>query len=123
MDCFLDLPTDILAHVVFPFLSLTDLGRLDIAVTNHLLRLLLFEVYPYPSLEQKANRAMTIHQMTWCFDRLIVLESIVCRPMCSAEEISAVFDMLLKSTTSNLVRHIDFDFNPSALRGNRTNAN
>jgi hypothetical protein len=37
MNHLLNLPTDILAHVMFPFFSLAELGRLDVAVTNQLL--------------------------------------------------------------------------------------
>jgi hypothetical protein len=45
MNHLLKLPTDILAFELLPFLSTKELGRLDIAVTNKLLRPQIFEAY------------------------------------------------------------------------------
>ena len=101
------LPTDILAHVLFPFLAVTDISRLDVAVTTRILRPQLFEVYPYLSLEP-SEKGITSGEVQWFFKRLIALRRISFSSRAiSYGDMSAVFEELKKNMeNAKLVRHV-----------------
>ena len=93
MERFLELPTDILVFELFPLMTMTELRRLDVAVTNKELRPQLFEVYV--SLQLKHSKCgFTRNQMEWFFKRSIALTRIRFSGQVSAADISLIFDML-----------------------------
>jgi hypothetical protein len=108
MNHLLNFPTEMVAKVFLPLLTLTDLVRLDCAVTNHLLRPQLYEVFRFLSVAHAEN-GLTSNQMSWFLDRSIALaESIVFAKGVSEEDIKCIFHMLQRSTRASQVRHVDF---------------
>ena len=68
-------PTDVLSFELIPYLTLLDLTRLDIALTNICLRPQLLEVYPFLRLEH-TKEGVDVRQLTWFMDRSIRLSSV-----------------------------------------------
>ena len=93
MERLLDLPTGMLVFELLPLLSTTELGRLDVSVTNKRLRPQLFEVYLSLRLKH-SKRNITRNQMEWFFKRSIALTRIRFSGQVSAADISLIFDML-----------------------------
>ena len=66
------MPSDMAACDLFSFLSIDDLGCLDVAVTNHLLRQQLFQIYQSLCIS-RCDRRMTPTLLAWFLSRSITL--------------------------------------------------
>lgn len=107
MKQLLSLPSDVLAYELLPFLSTTDICRMDMAVTNQQLRPQLIDSFRSLSLKH-APDGLTRTQMRWFCNRHIVLEKIVIAEGLSQEEILDIFHMLKSYASISKVRHFDF---------------
>lgn len=106
MNELLSLPSQLLSNDLLTFLSLRDIGRLDSALTNHLLRPQLFEVYRFLSVKH-AKKGLDSCQMGWFGDRDISLESITFKKSIYGGELTTIFDMLQKSSRAGDVKNIN----------------
>ena len=107
MNGIMALPNDILSFVLFSFLSTKDLGRLDVAISNHSLRPLLFEIYPSLNL---AHEQGTIHRrkMIWFANRSVFPERLVFEYNLIPCELTDIFEMLGQCPNgSSVITHID----------------
>jgi hypothetical protein len=95
MEGILNLPTDILAHEIFPFFNTADLGRLDTAVRAQIsLRRLIFEVYPFLNLNLEVAGGIRSFHVKWYCDRSIPCECLIFSECASSGEILSVVDIL-----------------------------
>lgn len=88
-----DLPNELLRFEIFTFLSIQDLCHIDMAVSNHLLRSLLFQIYPALRLKHSVG-GVDSNELTWFFKRSISLKSIKISPKSSAAEITDIIQLL-----------------------------
>ena len=102
MNHFLTLPNEILQFEIFSYLATADIARLDVAISNHKLRPLLFGVYSAISLKHK-KEGLTLAQMVWFFRRSIPLQSITFDPRLLPGDISDIFEVM-ESEGSNAAR-------------------
>lgn len=91
MNHVLALPDDILAFVIFPFFSINDICILDVSVSNHALRPLLFKIYSY--LDFGRNRDIICRlKMKWFCQRSVFLDKLTLDTHLLPYEIAAIFD-------------------------------
>ena len=113
---FLLLPTDIITHVVFPFLTTADLCQIDIAILSHELRPLLHEAFAAFSTSTTTSHQMTACQIAWLIKRGVQFSTLAVMRVKSSAEISAIFEILKQSPTiASHVRHINFHFSSSCV--------
>lgn len=93
MSGFLQLPTDVLSFALYPYLSLTDITRVDMAVTNHTLRPLLYHIYPYLDLTRVKER-VSKSKLMWFFQRSLCVSEVVLDSHLLSYEITDIFEYL-----------------------------
>lgn len=89
----LDLPNDVLAFVLFPFFSTIELCTFDVAVSNHRLRPLLFEIYPSLNLEF-AKGSINRLKILWFCKRSVHLRRLVFENHLLSHELTQIFDTI-----------------------------
>ena len=72
MSLLVEIPSDVAACDLFSFLSISDLSCLDVAVTNHLLRQQLLDIYKSLCVAL-CHRRMTPTLLAWFLSRSITL--------------------------------------------------
>jgi hypothetical protein len=100
------LPTDVLVHELFPFLSTQELSHLDVAVSDQCTRRLLMDVYPALRNLKHSAQGLDVHEMAWFFKRCIPLSSITFARNIASENITAIFDMIHDSGYAKSIKHI-----------------
>lgn len=94
--CFLcHLPSDVTANIVFPFLTIRELGRFDIAMTSHVERGMLIEAYRGLNLPHSPS-GLDEAQMIWYSNRSISLRSVTLAPGLTQSNITDLFRLLHK---------------------------
>lgn len=88
------LPSDMLVYELFPFFSLLDMRRLDAAITNHVLRRHLLELYPFFRHEHFKANIVLAAQLEWYISRKVSVPNISIAKRCSAQEIVKIFQLI-----------------------------
>ena len=114
MAYMITLPSDILGHVLFPFLEVKDISRLDVAVTNHAMRPQLLEIYPLLSLSH-LEKGINRQQIEWFWKRSITLTRMIFIQDISSNDIAAIFShMRTRPTLAHQVEHVRYPKNITA---------
>jgi F-box/leucine-rich repeat protein 2/20 len=108
MNCLLGLPNDILSFVLFPFFCTKDICSLDIAISNNILRRLLFEVYSSLNLGRE-NGSINRLKLLWFCKRTVYLDRLLFEHDLISYELTAIFDTLERCPHSSAnITKIDF---------------
>jgi F-box/leucine-rich repeat protein 2/20 len=98
-----NLPAKILENALFPFLSLSDIVKLDIAVTNTDLRCQLFDIYPNVTINPTKG-GICGQQWDWFHCRSICMEILNFKSNLTVVEVAEIFDKVLHDR--RMVRHV-----------------
>ena len=94
MEILLNLPTDVLAYEVLPYLTISELVcGLDSAVTSYNLRPKLFEVYSSLSIANN-DYGLTLKQLSWLLHRSVRVDSIKFYKKLDKKEMHDIIDLL-----------------------------
>ena len=117
MDLLFALPKNIIALKIMTFLTIVDFGKLDSALTNHMLRKEMYRVYLKLQLKH-TKRNLCPYQIMWFFDRSIPFDELILTSDLSSRDITEIFKILMiRIIPAGYIKHLDFSPSFKIARG------
>ena len=108
MNHILNFPPTLISSALIPFLTIDDVVRIDSAVTNHLLRDQLLNLYPQIRV-QHSTQGLGPAQIMWFFEKSIPFEELKFTDDLISINLSNIFDFLkIQYMHASLIKEIDF---------------
>ena len=108
MDLMLNLPVKVSAEILLTYLTIADIGQLDIAVTNYTLRHSLYAVYSALPLHH-SKQGVSPAQIMWFFDRSIRFDNLIFTRDLISIDLSEIFNILIiRNIRAAMIKKIDF---------------